>query len=93
MLATIPSPSASNAPTILVVDDEEVVRNVLRLLLEQAGYNDICAVNGADALAMLGEMPRPAAILVDLFMPEMNGWKFANDCSRDPGWSRCRSSW
>jgi CheY-like chemotaxis protein len=85
MLATIPSPSASNAPTILVVDDEEVVRNVLRLLLEQAGYNVICAVNGADALAMLGEMPRPAAILVDLFMPEMNGWKFANELQSRSG--------
>jgi CheY-like chemotaxis protein len=79
MLATTASPSASSAPTILVVDDEEVVRNVLRLLLEQAGYNVICAVNGADALTVLSEVPRPAAILVDLFMPEMNGWKFANE--------------
>jgi CheY-like chemotaxis protein len=79
MLATAPSTSATNAATILVVDDDEVVRNVIRALLEQAGYNVICAVNGADALALLGQMPRPAAILVDLFMPEMNGWKFANE--------------
>ena len=34
---------------------------------------------------MLGEMPRPAAILVDLFMPEMNGWKFANELQSRSG--------
>ena len=79
MLATTPSPSATSGATILVVDDDEVVRNVIRSLLEHAGYKVICAANGAEALALLGQMPRPGAILVDLFMPEMNGWKFANE--------------
>jgi CheY-like chemotaxis protein len=79
MLATTPSPSAKDAPRILVVDDEEIVRKVLRSLLEQAGYNVICAANGADALEQLARIPRPDAILVDLFMPQMNGWCFANE--------------
>jgi CheY-like chemotaxis protein len=79
MLATTPSTSAKDAPRILVVDDEEVVRKVLRSLLKQAGYDVICAANGADALEQLGRIPRPDAILVDLFMPEMNGWRFANE--------------
>ena len=87
MLAT-QAPSATDAPTILVVDDEEIVRNVLRALLEQAGYNVVCAANGADALACLAEMPRPAAILVDLFMPQMNGWRFANEVQARSGLER-----
>jgi CheY-like chemotaxis protein len=79
MMATTPSPSAKAAPRILVVDDEEVVRKVLRSLLERAGYNVICAANGADALEQLRRIPRPDAILADLFMPQMNGWCFANE--------------
>ena len=78
-MATTPSASAKSAPSILVVDDEEVVRKVLRSLLERAGYNVICAVNGADALEQLRRIQRPDAILADLFMPQMNGWCFANE--------------
>jgi CheY-like chemotaxis protein len=88
MLATTQAPSVTDAPTILVVDDEEIVRKVLRALLEQAGYNVVCAVDGADALARLAEIPRPAAILVDLFMPQMNGWRFANEVQTRSGLER-----
>jgi two-component system, chemotaxis family, chemotaxis protein CheY len=69
----------SEAPpaTILVVDDERDVRETLCEVLEDAGFNVVCAEHGADALAQLTRIPPPAAILLDLFMPEMNGWRFA----------------
>lgn len=59
---------------ILVVDDEEVVREVARLSLESAGYEVITAPNGRDALAVfLREGNEIAAVVLDLTMPYMSG--------------------
>ena len=59
--------------TILILDDEEVVRKVLRAMLEQ-GYRTLEASEGAEALRLLGA--RPDLILVDLTMPGMSGIEF-----------------
>jgi len=61
--------------TILILDDEEVVRRVLRVMLEGQGYRVLEASEGAQALRLLGE-ERPDLILVDLTMPGMSGIKF-----------------
>ena len=57
--------------TILILDDDEVVRKVLRAMIEQ-GYRE--ASEGAEALRLLGA--RPDLILVDLTMPGMSGIEF-----------------
>jgi two-component system cell cycle sensor histidine kinase/response regulator CckA len=60
--------------TILVVDDEEMVRNAARRILEHSGYTVVSAVDGQEGLdifeARHGEL---AAVLLDLTMPRMNG--------------------
>jgi CheY-like chemotaxis protein len=61
--------------TILILDDEEVVRKVVRAMLEGQGYRVLEASEGAEALRLLGE-ERPDLILVDLTMPGMSGIKF-----------------
>ena len=61
--------------TILILDDEEVVRKVLRAMLEGQGYRVLEASEGAEALRLLGE-ERPDLILVDLTMPGMSGIEF-----------------
>jgi CheY-like chemotaxis protein len=63
--------------TVLVVDDERDVRDSIREILQDAGYVALTAEHGADALAQLERMSPPDAIVLDLFMPEMNGWRFA----------------
>lgn len=70
--------------TLLVIDDERDVRDSLCEILEDAGYRVVCAENGAVGLAQLNRIPRPAAIVLDLFMPEMNGWRFAEQLKRRP---------
>jgi CheY-like chemotaxis protein len=70
---TRPQPEA---PTVLVVDDDCDVRSALRDMLDASGYRSVCVSNGDEALAFLRRNPRPAAILLDLFMPVMNGWEF-----------------
>jgi DNA-binding response OmpR family regulator len=59
-------------PTILVVDDERNVREMLEIGLAQHGFAVRCAIDGAQALAMLPEC-RPDAILLDVMLPKVDG--------------------
>ena len=66
------SAPASAAPCVLVVDDEDDVRETLRDLVEMCGCSAIVAANGAEALELLSHN-RPCMIVLDLLMPVMNG--------------------
>ncbi|HEX7968883.1 MAG TPA: response regulator [Stellaceae bacterium] len=58
--------------SILVVDDDETMRDLLRRMLERTGLTVVLAVNGRDALERLRD--RPADLVVtDMVMPEMDG--------------------
>jgi DNA-binding response OmpR family regulator len=59
---------------ILLVDDEEDILDFLELILEEQGYSIIKAASGRDALAA-AQMHRPDLILLDIMMPEMDGWE------------------
>jgi CheY-like chemotaxis protein len=61
--------------TILVVDDDEAVRDRLVPLIRDGGWRAVAAENGAVALERLAEA-RPDLILLDLMMPEMDGFAF-----------------
>jgi DNA-binding response OmpR family regulator len=60
-------------PLVLVVDDEPDIRELIQLNLEMAGYRVITAADGRQALAAVEREP-PDAILLDLMMPEVDGW-------------------
>jgi CheY-like chemotaxis protein len=60
---------------ILVVDDDESVREVFRLILQREGYEVTAANNGFDALLKLKNLV-PDVIISDLNMPEMSGFEF-----------------
>ena len=57
---------------ILVVDDDQVLRGALRIVLEVAGYSVMDAADGDAALRLYGEQGADL-VLVDLFMPERDG--------------------
>lgn len=60
--------------TVLVVDDEIEVRDLVAGVLNEAGYETVCAVDGLDAIALFEKDPRSfGLILLDLVMPRMNG--------------------
>ena len=63
-------------PDILVADDDLVLRESLQDALEQAGYRVANARHGGEALAMLDRLARPALIVLDLQMPQMDGLQF-----------------
>ncbi len=58
--------------TILVVEDEVSIRNIIRTYLEQEGFRVICTANGAETLAMVRQH-RPDLIVLDLNLPGMDG--------------------
>ena len=61
--------------TILLVEDNDDVREMMAVALELGGHTVWTAANGRDALARLRQGVRPCLILLDLMMPVMNGWE------------------
>jgi signal transduction histidine kinase/DNA-binding response OmpR family regulator len=70
---------------VLVVEDEADMRQLLRRMLEQAGWAVTEAANGYEALARLAE-DRPHLILLDLLMPEMDGFAFVEALRQQDAW-------
>jgi DNA-binding response OmpR family regulator len=61
-----------NEPTILVVDDEPSIREVVSIYLERAGYHVVVADDGQAALEALERQP-PDLVVLDLMLPEVDG--------------------
>lgn len=71
------------AKTILIVEDDESIRETLQAVLELEGHNVLAAENGQVGLNLLASHPKPSLILLDLMMPVMNGWEFATVLESD----------
>jgi PAS domain S-box-containing protein len=61
--------------SVLVVDDDTAALKLAEMILRQAGYRPVCSTNGALALEAAAKEP-PAAVVLDLMMPEMDGFEF-----------------
>jgi len=68
--------SLLNAPLILVVDDHEPSRTLARLVLERAGFRVAEAATGRDGLRQ-AQVLRPSVVLLDIILPELDGWTVA----------------
>lgn len=69
--------------SVLVVDDEPQVAWVLRFTLEHEGYRTFTASNGVEALEEL-EKHHPMLMVLDLMMPEMDGWAVLKEMTKLP---------
>jgi len=74
----------SPGKTILIVEDDRDVRESLAVFLEGEGYSVFEAEDGKQALVRLRSSSDVCLILLDLFMPVMNGWAFRAEQLRDP---------
>ncbi len=68
---------------ILVVDDDESIRQIVRICLSEEGFVVREASNGQMALEMLADF-QPSVILLDLRMPVMDGWEFTRRYQETP---------
>jgi CheY-like chemotaxis protein len=84
--ASAPAPAAATklaipagTETVLVVEDEEPVRNLLRRVLEGAGYTVLAAANGEEALRVLSGGRAPDLLVTDVVLPGRTGPDIARD--------------
>jgi signal transduction histidine kinase/ActR/RegA family two-component response regulator len=80
---SVPVEKSDNFETVLVVEDEEIVRELVCEVLEDQGYNVLCAADGVEALRMAADFDGTIHLLVtDVIMPHMNGHELAEKLSR-----------
>jgi PAS domain S-box-containing protein len=77
--------SLHSSASVLVVEDDSTTRELLRSSLEKDGITVVDACNGVEGLRKLAKM-RPALILLDLMMPEMDGFQFTREVRSHPEW-------
>jgi CheY-like chemotaxis protein len=70
------SDGPARGASVLVIDDDLDIRQVLAEVLTDAGYDVDCAQDGGEAVAKLRAGARPSVILLDLWMPGVNGFGF-----------------
>src|SRR5690242_14464448 len=70
--------------TVLVVEDDRALRETVSEILEDEGFDPVCAENGREALQLLRDgRPAPDVIILDLMMPVMSGWQFREQQLKD----------
>src|SRR5512146_240312 len=74
---------ATKSPTVLVVDDDPEIVNMVSLRLGKRGYRVITASDGNEALEA-ARRERPALIVLDVMMPGRTGWEVARALKQDP---------
>ncbi len=72
---------------ILIIDDEPLIRKTTALLLKKSNIDAITAASGDEGLA-LAEKERPEMILLDIIMPEMDGWAVLDRFKANPDLAR-----
>jgi CheY-like chemotaxis protein len=70
-------------PQVLIVDDDQDVRETLGMVLELHGFRPLLASGGQEALDRLAHDPLPSLIVLDLMMPELSGSELLERMRRD----------
>jgi CheY-like chemotaxis protein len=73
---------------VLVVDDERVIRDLLRFGLEIEGYEVVTLSDGRAVVETLRALREPCVVLMDLMMPEKTGWDVCQELEREPALRR-----
>ncbi len=69
---------------VLLVDDDDAIRETLSMILQDHGYEVRTAEHGVDALEVIGSHGEPCFALVDLMMPVMDGVELIEKLKSDP---------
>ena len=75
--------SSDTRKTLLIIDDNDVEREGLAILLERSGFSVLRSADGFQGLELL-KSRRPDLILLDMLMPNCDGWEFLK--RREPEW-------
>jgi len=70
-------------PTILVIDDDASVRDLMARTLKRAGYAVVAVESGEEGLRLASKL-KPAVIILDVMLPELDGWSVLTRLKSDP---------
>lgn len=89
IIESTPTVEKSHAvPRVLVTDDDDTIRAVVKLMLEREGYEVVEATNGREALQMIEQAPAPDIIILDLMLPYVDGLQVLKKIRSHPEWER-----
>jgi len=74
--------------SILIVEDDKPIREMMKTLLEIEGYEVIATSNGKEGIDAMEKKGNPSLILLDMMMPIMNGWDFLDIVRSNPKTSK-----
>lgn len=76
--------SATRCAGIVIVEDDQAIRETLSYLLEAEGHQVTALTNGREAIDFLESHEAPCFVLLDLMMPVMDGWEFLKIREKSP---------
>jgi CheY-like chemotaxis protein len=83
-LSGVQSLTESSRCPVLIVEDDDDLREMMAQLLSIEGFQTTTVANGREALEYLHGAAKPDVILLDLMMPVMDGWEFRRQQKADP---------
>ncbi len=75
---------ASDKPSVLVIEDEPLVAKYMRALMELEGFTVMLASNRAEIVAELSRRPLPDLVILDVMLPDTNGFEVLQSMKRGP---------
>jgi len=82
-LAMTPGSRAAGTNTVLVIDDDPMVHDLMRRFLGNEGFRMVAASNGEDGLRLAKSL-HPSVVTLDVLMPKMDGWAVLTALKNDP---------
>ena len=81
-------PENAQDNTVLVVEDDEYIVSILKILLEREGYNIITAADGQVAYDQINELPPPKLVLLDIMLPYIDGYDLMKVIRNKTSWEK-----
>ena len=75
--------ASTGRPLVLVIEDDPKAADLLHIYLSEAGYEVVIAKDGLEGLEQVKQVA-PDAIILDVFLPEVDGWEFLTQLKSDP---------
>jgi len=81
-------PDGELGKTIMICDDDDLLREFYARVLKANGYNTVAAANGDEAITILESGAKPALAIVDLLMPIRSGWELIEYMKSNPDYAK-----
>lgn len=77
---------SENKPLLLLIEDEQATADLVRLIMEEEGYNVRHTADGHEALEQIALMPPPSLVLLDIQLPHVDGITILETIRATPDW-------